>query len=205
MHVSLLLLAAVVSQAPQVELETLKGERQAGKLARLSSEEVSLEGTAGLQSLKTADVLEIRFPEVPAAKPESPAPPVLLSLGDGSRIEGTAATATGRTIQVATSRLGSVAFPSASVVSLRLSTADPKLEAAWAALLDKDRKKDLLVIRKGEVLDYLSGVVGDIDDQTVKFLLDQDEIPVKRDKIYGIIYQRRTTPAAATRGSAAGP
>jgi hypothetical protein len=40
-------------------------------------------------------------------------------------------------------------------------------------------------------------VIGDFDDKSVKFLLDKDEIPVKRDKVYGLIYKRARTASKA--------
>ncbi|MDB5340890.1 MAG: hypothetical protein JWN70_6509, partial [Planctomycetaceae bacterium] len=50
------------------------------------------------------------------------------------------------------------------------------------------------VVRKDNKLDFLAGVAGAVDDQVVKFLVDGEEVPVKRERVYGLIYQ----PPAAT-------
>jgi hypothetical protein len=46
------------------------------------------------------------------------------------------------------------------------------------------------------VLDHLDGVVGQIDEQTVSFLLDGDSISVKRERVFGVIYSKKDVPAA---------
>src|SRR5690606_31622265 len=66
-----------------------------------------------------------------------------------------------------------------------------KVEQSWNELRARNPKGDLLVIRKGDILDFLEGTVGTIDDKTIKFLLDGDEIPVKREKVFGIVYGGR--------------
>jgi hypothetical protein len=62
-------------------------------------------------------------------------------------------------------------------------------------LTEKGTKEDLVVVQKSEVLDHLDGVVGQIDEAAVKFLLDGDEISVKREKAFGIIYARKPSNA----------
>jgi hypothetical protein len=47
---------------------------------------------------------------------------------------------------------------------------------------------DLLVVRKAEALDYHEGIQGDVDADTCKFEIDKDVVPVKREKVEGIVY-----------------
>jgi len=78
-----------------------------------------------------------------------------------------------------------------AVHSLRFTPPNAKFDPLWEQLLEKGTKSDMIVLQKAEVLDHLDGVVGAIDEQTIKFLLDGDEIPVKREKAFGIIYARK--------------
>jgi hypothetical protein len=47
------------------------------------------------------------------------------------------------------------------------------------------------VIRKGNVLDHLDGTVGTIDDVGIHFVIDGEDVALKREKIFGIVYARR--------------
>jgi len=51
-----------------------------------------------------------------------------------------------------------------------------------------DRTTDLLLVRSGEALDYHKGVLRDVSPGTVEFVLDGELLPVKRAKVYGLIY-----------------
>ncbi len=63
-----------------------------------------------------------------------------------------------------------------------------KLAKDWARSSRATGPADLLVVRKQGALDYLEGVLGDVDDEIVHFELDGDPIPVKRPKVEGLIY-----------------
>ncbi len=69
-------------------------------------------------------------------------------------------------------------------------------------MLNKERRQDWLVIDKGEVLDYYEGVIGKITDTHVHLLLDGDEVPVKRERVFGLLFyqaDRNRTPPATVR------
>ncbi len=78
--------------------------------------------------------------------------------------------------------------------------------SAEAGLLERDLREkplvgDLLIVRrrKSNTLDYLSGVVGDVNDRRVEFVWDGEPIPVNRSKVEAIAYyhaNRSTQPAA---------
>jgi len=46
----------------------------------------------------------------------------------------------------------------------------------------------LLLVRRGEVVDYHKGVLRDVSQSTVQFELDGDLLPVKRPKVHGLVY-----------------
>jgi len=187
---SLLLVALAAADAPQVELNTLSGEQYSGALQSLGTTEVELKAGAESHSVPLRELLEIRFTapaDVPAPKEQG----IEVTLADGSKLQTQSLTSTTRQLELKGGSLGDLQVPLQAVAHIRLGPAEEKLMAAWEALLEKEAKGDLLVIRKGNVLDFLDGVIGEIDATTVRFLLGKDEIPVKRERVYGLIFARK--------------
>ncbi|MBW3539730.1 MAG: NPCBM/NEW2 domain-containing protein [Planctomycetes bacterium] len=188
-----ILLAVLLAASPKVELSTLKGEQHIGELQSLSAETVTLAGETGPVTVPLADVLKVRFP---APADETPDDPKLLRVWfvDGSQLAAQTIATDSRTATVGTVRLGEVSTPIDAVSSIRFGPLDSKVEASWADLRSRTLQKDLLVIRKNDVLDHLSGVVGTIDEEHVRFLLGGNEVPVKRANVFGVVYARDTAP-----------
>ena len=178
--------------APQVVATTLDGEERGGELVGLSSETLTLKKDNAELRVPVAEVLELRFSPGNAPQPDRPVPPVA-NLTDGSRFAFTSVSATAREITFDTPRLGKFALPLLSAASLRFAPADPKVDDAWNELCGREIKKDLLVIRKEDILDHLDGTVGVIEGATIHFVVDGEDVPVKREKIFGIIYAGRST------------
>jgi|SRR5579872_3788155 len=188
---SLLVLIAALP-LPAAEIETLNGDRHAGDLVELTGESAVLKQGPTSVTLPLAGVLEIRFPA--ASLPE---------VSTGSRvafIDGTRLTlgnfsVAGDKVNCETS-YGKFSLSVSRVSHVRFGISTSKLDEAWAALLARESKNDLLVVKKDDVLDFLSGEVGDVAGQgdsgdKIAFLLDGDEVPVAREKVYGIIFHRR--------------
>jgi len=188
-----ILILATLGGPPQVESVSLQGAEQAGELVRLSATELTLKkGTEEIRA-PVADILEIRLPGA-AAQPARLTPP-LATLADGSVFSWVSVAATPRDVTFETPRLGKLTFPLRQTAHLRFGAADPKIDEAWNELCGRDLKSDLLVIRKEDVLDYLDGTIGAIDDQTIHFVTDGEEVPVKREKVFGVIYAGRASVA----------
>lgn len=178
------LLWTVLGAAPQVQVDTLKSGQASGALQQITASQV----VVGEQKLPLAEVLEIRFPASSPA-PAATAQPIEVILNDGSRLTGPQVTIKGSDLSLQTPELGTIAVRKNVVKSLRLAASDPKVDEAWQKLLGRESKKDLIVVRKEDKLDFLGGVAGEIDAQTVKFLIDGEEVPVKRERVYGLIFQ----------------
>lgn len=178
------LLCALLGAAPQVQVDTLKSGEASGALQQITASQV----VVGEHKLPLAEVLEIRFPT--ASPPlASAVQPVEVILNDGSRLAGAQVTVKGADLSLQSPDLGTIAVRKNVVKSVRLAASDPKVDEAWQKLLGRESKKDLIVVRKEDKLDFLGGVAGEIDAQTVKFLIDDEEVPVKRERVYGLIFQ----------------
>lgn len=184
-----LISALVVVAAGDFEAQTIDGQSAQGRIGQLNAQELVLETADG----------EARFPlaalagltrKSPAAPPEAK-PSVWIELVDASAlaaveysVRGGAArvvTAGGRTLEVPTRAIRHVRFGP-------LAGGDDKVTKQWFEITQTKAAGDLLVVRKGGVLDYLEGVLGDIDGETCHFELDKEPIPVKRPKVEGVVY-----------------
>ncbi|MGQ0633130.1 MAG: NPCBM/NEW2 domain-containing protein [Planctomycetaceae bacterium] len=189
----LLPLVAALADPPAVEIDTLRGDRQTGRLVRIDSAAVRLrQGDEEALTVPMADVLELRI-----VKPSPPEPSngPRVALVDGSQISCRDFRVSKDQAQLDTVCCGLVALPVARVSHVRFGISTAKLDEAWQALLTREAKGDLLVLRKEDVLDFLTGVAGDIRDK-LGFLLDGEELQVPREKVYGVIFRRRA-PAAS--------
>ncbi len=185
------LLAAALAAAPaDFEAQTLDGRSVVGRLEKLDSKELTLATDAGPQTLALAALASAR-PHVAAAQPEATArASVWVELVDDSLLAAESYTVGHGQAKIL---VGGEALeaPARSIRWVRFSNpaaADEKLAGQWADVLAAKPLGDLLVVRKNDSLDYLEGVVGDLDETTCKFELDKEPRSVKRTKIEGIVY-----------------
>lgn len=189
------LLMLLVAAAPNaVEVSTLRGEQHSGQLVRLDPTEAVLHVGERELRVPVRELLDVRFssPEKTAA----PEHPIAVRLMDDSQLLATQVTSDRGEAILTHPQLGTLKVPTKALQSVRFASGDSGLESKWNQLFGRDSKKDLLVIRKGDVLDHLDGVIGTITPETVSFLLEGDEVPVRREKIFGLIYYRRDAQAA---------
>lgn len=191
-----LLLLVAALELPAVEVDTLGGAHHQGLLAGLTATTATLQVNGQPQSVPLAEILELRFDHPPATATPAATPadtPLLVTLVDGSRLACTRFSTQQATAHLTTTDFGELSLPVSQVANVRFGPPTTKLEDAWKTILQRESRKDLVVIKRNETLDHLAGVIGDAGDK-IKFLLDGDEIPVAREKIYGLVYTRRTQP-----------
>src|SRR5262245_22749786 len=178
--------AAVLNLGPAAEIDTLKGERHAGELVSLDATAAVVKAGESSVTVPFADVLEVRFP---AAPPPEPSSGPRVALIDGTRLTLSAFSVAGDQARCETS-FGAFSLPVNRLAQVRFGISTGKLDEAWNALLKRESKNDLLVVKKDDVLDFLAGATGDVGEK-INMLVDGDEVPIAREKVYGIIYHRR--------------
>jgi NPCBM/NEW2 domain len=198
---SLLALAAAFSGAAepaspglQFELTTLSGRRQTGGLTELSSDSATLMVAGKPAKVPLSEVLDIRATGSKASAASDSRRPEL-TLTDGSHLFFTGLRMNERGAQVETPNFGPFMLPQSAVASIRLSAIEPQIADSWRDLAARELTKDMLVIRKGNVLDHLDGTVGAIDDVGIHFVIDGEDVTLKREKIFGVVYARRNVDA----------
>ncbi len=182
--------------APQVEVSTFQGEPRTGEWRGLSDGRVTLAVSGQEISMPLSEVLEVRF-RGEAAKLDKPS--AVVKLWDGTTLSCSRLQVTEQELRLTSPLLGELKLPQSDVANIRFADRFTSVDEQWSKLTERDLKSDLLVIRKEDVLDYLDGVVVDLTDKSVKFLLDGEEELIKREKIFGLLFGRRPTglkPAA---------
>lgn len=180
----------------EVQVRTLEGQVQSGVLTALSEQTVGLQTPSGPVSTPLDRVAELTPKTPPATKP---APAAWVQLVDGCRAavqeflleEGKVR------LQVAGSE---AAFQCArrDVAWVRFQPETETIGPAWKKLLEMKTDTDVLVLRTDQGLDYHRGVIHQVTAETVQFELDRERIPVKRGRVFGLIFRHpegRSLPA----------
>ncbi|MHB1035903.1 MAG: NPCBM/NEW2 domain-containing protein [Pirellulales bacterium] len=181
----------------EFEVRALDGRAVAGSLAELTSERVSVVSPQGKVSLVAKDLLDLAPKTKPA--PPSAKPGAWIELVDGSSLVAVDYVAEKDRARIALVGGESLAVPTAAVASVRFRPPGPDA-ARWSEILKANTPGDHLVVRRGEALDDMVGVLKDVDAKSVRFELDGEVIPVPRAKVEGLVYYHppgKELPAAA--------
>jgi hypothetical protein len=183
--IAILLTTLLITVPPNVELQTLNGQTVVGPIVAISTDRIGVDAPGGRTEYRTDELVALQVKE-PASAP-SPSPAVWVELVDGSSLVGQGFTARGDRAEL---RLGSQALELSrkDLAAVRFQRPSDALAAEWTRIVETKTAGDLLVIRKGDSLDYHKGVIGDVTDSEVQFELDGDRLPVKRAKIAGLVY-----------------
>ena len=170
-----------------VEVTTLDGQNKSGKLESLTSEAATLQTADQEESIPLESLLEVKNSD---AVPPDVVSPFQVLLRDDSVIPADSVIATAKEIQCSAAVPGDCAIPRSTVRGLRLQEENEEWTPAWNAFLDRENEQDLLIVvkRDGSGLDFLGGVVSTVDAEQVVFLLDGDEIPVPRQRVFGVVF-----------------
>ena len=185
------------------KIKSLDGQTTEGSLTAVSAEKVSIQTASDVKELPTAEVLSI---DLGRGKPTEK-PSIWVDLLDGSKLLATSYTTKGGKATIELVGGQSIEAATRAVASVRFRQQDPELARQWKEIAGGEFSGDLLVTRKqseaneepGEettpaasFLDQLDGVVQDVGPETTQFQYDGETIPVKRERIEGIIYYHPT-------------
>lgn len=190
-----LLLTSSVLLAEPATIQRLDGQQVTGDVTELTATSLTLARDAGPQQIPLTDVLEVTF----AVESVDPVGPDAVTLTDGTTLQttllltGNTATFPGPAGDAEPLKVGRT-----SIRSVRFSPLDAKVTEAWAELIGRSPKEDLLIIRKGDVLDFISGAVGDITADEVAVLTGGRELQAPRSRLFGILFADRSRTASQT-------
>lgn len=186
MYTLIIACALAANAGTEVEIETLDGQTVAGTLAKLDAQGATLDTPGGSKSLAADDLVRILPKELPAAVGRDEG--VGIELVDGSSLAAREYLAEQGRARVTLADGQAIELPTAAVVNVRLRPPSEAVAAQWSKIVALRLSADVLVVRKGETLDYHKGVLRDVTDAVVHFELDGDVLPVKRANLQGFIY-----------------
>jgi hypothetical protein len=175
-----------VADSVSVTLSTLNGRKFEGTLQSMDSDTVIIETSDGTTPLPVREIMSIVFTEPnPKAAPEDA---TWVELQGGSVVVTAEFRLTQRTAEI--EMWGrKIELPASRVQAVRFRPPSETLDSQWQAIAQSDASGDVLVVRRDAAsLDQLEGVVGGVDDTTVNFSLEGEQIPVKRTKLEGIVF-----------------
>jgi len=207
---------ALAAAPPTFEAVLVDGKTHAGAIVELTPDRLRLDASGGQVALETEGLLSLSVAVKPAAASERPGAAV--ELFDGSAVLGRRYSAQagrsvltlldGAAVDVPTAAVRAVRFlpssapeasgdskPNAGQAADRWPAPWPKdwpedWRREWFRLTELKPANDLLVVYKGDGIDYLEGAILEVSDDAVRFELDGEALPVKRSKIHGLIYRR---------------
>ncbi len=172
-----------------VVVETLDGKKLTGELISLDGQSVVLDTAGGREKLATSGILSLK-PGPVAQATTNPKPTCRVELVDGSQIAAVGYQVTNGKARIEAIGNAAIELSTKPIHWVRFLADDrnDKLARDWSQIATGKAASDLLVVRKQGALDYLEGVLGDVDDESVRFELEKELIPVKRPKVEGLIY-----------------
>ncbi len=191
------LIITAIAAGPTVEVRQLSGHTTTGTLVEMSSTSLAVTDEEGTETvLAISDILGVTPRGVSpssanqrssSGEPSMATMPIVLT--DGSRLWGTEFTVAGTDVTISpVAGETKWKMPAGALSSVRFVPPSPQIDEQWKEIAAASRSTDVLVVNKGDSLDYLEGVLGDVTDETVRFDLDGDELSVKRSKVAGLLY-----------------
>jgi hypothetical protein len=182
------ILAQAPTQSPSVRLTTIDGEAVDGKLLASDSQSVQLEVYGGERQWESQKVLKLDF----GHKSENNVSPLELGLVDGSKLKGVKLVGKEESWQFGDSSGTSQEFGAGVVRSLLVRNLTPDLANAWKEALQEPTEADaLILLRPGNVVDRVGGIIREVKDGRVVFDLDGQALDVAFEKLLGLIWFRK--------------
>jgi hypothetical protein len=187
-----ILLYTILLSAPPapVEVQTLAGESIVGQLVELKQDSVTIASDEKRREIPRAELSKVIFKS--KSEPAS-APKAWVELIDGSMLPATSFLVQGDSAEAVLVGDQTVKLPVRLVRSVRLKQQNTEQAKEWNKIRAARTRSDLIAIRKNERIDYISGVLRDVSAEAVQFELDGDLIPVKIQKVEGLVYHQAAT------------
>ena len=174
----------------QATVSTMEGRSLEGVVATATSTTIVLESEGESNTIPVDSVLSIHFGKSATSGNnvqvnQQPA----VRLRDGSILTAESIAGTADTVSLTNPQIKEVQLSRGDVRAIRLKPMEKQFELQWDGFIGRSDQKDLLVIQKrsSDGLDFLTGNVSAISETEVSFLLDGDEIPVPRTRVFGLV------------------
>ena len=177
-------------------ISKLNDDELSGTLLSIDTESVVIETGEGVKQVPVGEIMRVNVGQQGAVPVP---PPAAISLQNGDTPDAANIMVNANAVSGTSSVLGELKIPRDQVRGVRLQPLKPEWKEEWETFLKRENNKDILVVPKrgGEGLDFLSGNVTSVKEEQIPFLLDGDEIPVPRQRVFGIVFARREQAAGS--------
>ncbi len=172
-----------------VTVSMLSGLPVVGTLVSADSNKVIVQTKAGAIEKSAADIGQVRFDN----KMEAKTLPVELFMVDGSKAFGDKLTGKSSSgWRLRDSSGNEVAISSKSLKAARFKAIVPELVSAWqSAILETKNADAVIVLRPGNSLDRINGVIIQVQEESITFDLDGQQIEIPIEKLIGLVWFQR--------------
>lgn len=194
----LLLATLLTGDSVTAEVTTISGPARTGRLVSGDASMWTILVDESTVRIPSSEVLDIRLRHDTPAAPQ--ARDIQVRLIDGSQISVSQIQSANRVTTLSLGSEQSLSVPADSVLSVRLSAGSPEVDQQWNDLHRREHRQDMLVVQKGETLDFVEGTIGNMSESNLILLLDGEQIEVPRDRAFGVIFFRGSGDAAPATG-----
>jgi NPCBM/NEW2 domain len=166
-----------------VEATRLDGQRASGELKGLTATALQIEGPSGPVEIPVSELQEVRLTATGGKLA-----PQQVRLTDEALLAGEKVTISAGALTLESAELGTLNLKTEKVHSVLLGEVDAAQTATWEEMRMKVSQSDLLIVRKGENLDFVGGTIGSVEEGAVTLISRGREVKVPREKIVGIVY-----------------
>lgn len=180
------------AQSPEIpcRIVPIEGDAVDGILIAADALKISFKAAGAVQEWESDNISRVEL----TSKSQATQPPLLLGLVDGSSLRGTKMVGKEQAWQFEDSAGGVQEFGPSSTHSLLVRIPTPELMAAWSEALKEPSESDaLIVIRPGNVVDRVAGIISEVKERSVVFDLDGQSVDVSFEKILGLIWFRKSS------------
>ncbi|MEK6233294.1 MAG: NPCBM/NEW2 domain-containing protein [Planctomycetales bacterium] len=181
---SALLVGALLTAGPQVQLQSLSGNLS-GELLSLSAERIEIQTKDGPKGCSPRDLVRLDFgnqiEDAVKSKME-------VRLVDGTALNVSSYLVSKNQATVDLVGGGSCRLDANQVAFVRLQPMELGFTKQLDEILKLPAGEDVLVIRRSEALDHLKGIIGDVTAERVSFTFGERVVPVNREKAFGLRY-----------------
>lgn len=171
---------------PEVELRTVGGQSVKGALLELDAQHSAIRTSAGRTQWELRDLAAILVLG-PSDRP-SAAPAVSVEMVDGTKLAAETFTAEKGRANVKVAGGDVVELSGEDIRWVRFAPPTDAIAAQWSKIIEGDNVGDLLVVKRDEGIDYHRGVLHGVTGETVEFEMEGERLPVRRSKVYGLVY-----------------
>jgi len=188
------MLLSLVLSVP-VEIETVSGDVQSGTWAGVGESAIRIRRDSGVVELPFDQIATLRPAEPPEEKNASGRRVLLVG---GSEIAADRVTLREEQLTIDPRRQDDLVVPIQRVRAIRFRQPSAATDTQWLGLLEDDRRTDVMVIRRGEQLDPIEGVVAGLTADSLQFELDGNAIDAPLDRLEGVLLRQTAGTEAKT-------